>query len=73
MLMWSSVAASGFGDRLIQLAAWSMLGVQLAGADASSIQAGVSFFFFLPYVVLALFAGWLADTLPRKWIMFVLR
>jgi len=69
MLMWSSVAASGFGDRMIQLVAWSMLGVHLPGANASSIQAGVSFFFFLPYVVIGPIAGWLADTLPRKWIM----
>ncbi len=69
MLMWTSVAASGFGDRLIQLAAWSLLGVQLAGTDAAAIQAGVSFFFFLPYVLLGPMAGWLADTLPRKWIM----
>ncbi len=69
MLMWTSVAASGFGDRLIQLAAWAMLGVPLAGSDAASIQAGVSFFFFLPYVLLGPAAGWLADTLPRKWIM----
>ncbi len=69
LLMWTSVAASGFGDRLIQLAAWSMLGVHLAGADASSVQAGVSFFFFLPYVVMGIPGGWLADTLPRKWIM----
>ena len=69
MLMWSSVAASGFGDRLIQLAAWSMLGYRLEGAQVSSIQAGVSFFFFLPYVLLGPPGGWLADTLPRKWLM----
>ena len=69
MLMWSSVAASGFGDRLIQIAAWSMLGIHLVGADAASIQAGVSFFFFLPYVVLGPMAGWVADTLSRKWVM----
>ena len=67
--MWTSAAASGFGDRLVQLAAWSMLGVHLAGTDASSVQAGVSFFFFLPYVLLGPWAGWLADTLPRKWIL----
>lgn len=46
-----------------------MLGVGLAGSDAASIQAGVSFFFFLPYVILGPAAGWLADTLPRKWIL----
>ena len=69
MLMWTSVAASGFGDRIIQLAAWSMLGINQAETNASSIQAGVSFFFFLPYVLLGPLAGWLADTWPRKWIL----
>lgn len=68
-LLWVSVAASGFADRMPQLAAWAMLGIYLADSQAASIQAGTSFFFFLPYVVLGLPAGWLADTLPRKWIM----
>ena len=70
MLMWASVAASGFGDRLIQLVAWTLLGIDEAGADASSIQASVYFFFFIPYLVFSPLGGWLADTLPRKWIMF---
>jgi len=70
LLMWSSVAASGFGDRLIQLAALHMLGVQGQDAQASSIQAAIYFFFFLPYLIFGTPAGWLADTLPRKWIMF---
>ncbi len=70
-LLWTSVAAAGFADRMTQLAAWSMLGIYLVGAQASSITAGVSFFFFLPYVVLGLPAGWVADTLrlPHKWVM----
>ncbi|MCC7146520.1 MAG: MFS transporter [Phycisphaeraceae bacterium] len=68
-LMWSSVAASGFGDRLIQLAAWKLLGMDLAEAQASSIQAGVYFFFFLPYLVFGPLGGWLADSLPRKWVL----
>ncbi|MCC7408033.1 MAG: MFS transporter [Phycisphaeraceae bacterium] len=68
-LMWTSVAASGFGDRLIQLAGWSLLGMSLPGVQASSVQAGISFFFFLPYLFISPLGGWLADTLPRKWIM----
>lgn len=69
MLMWTSVAASGFGDRLIQLSAWSMLGFHSPDKQAASVQAAVSFFFFIPYVLFGLLAGWLADTLPRKWIL----
>lgn len=69
VLMWSSVAASGFGDRLIQLASWALLGMEDQSIEASSIQAGVYFFFFLPYLLFSPLGGWLADTLPRKWIM----
>ena len=69
LLMWSSVAASGFGDRLIQLAAEPMLGVGKPGASAAAISSGIMFFFFLPYMLLTVVGGYLADRLPRKWIM----
>ena len=68
LLMWSSVAASGFGDRLIQLAAEPMLGVYEQDTSAAQITAAVMFFFFLPYMVLTIAGGWLADHLPRKWM-----
>ncbi|QDU71725.1 MFS transporter [Mucisphaera calidilacus] len=68
-LMWTSTAASGFGDRIIMSSAWVLLGGLLATADSTSIQAGVSFFFFAPYILFSLPAGWLADRVPRKWIM----
>ena len=45
LLMWSSVAASGFGDRLIQLAAEPMLGVY--GEDTSAAQVSAAIMFFL--------------------------
>jgi len=67
--MWSSVAASGFGDRVIQLTALTLLGGNQEGIDGTSITAAISFYFFLPYLLLGLPAGWLADKLPRKWIM----
>lgn len=70
MLMWTSVAASGFGDRLIQLAAEPMLGVNEAGVSAAQINAQINFWFFLPYMLLTVVGGYLADLLPRKWIMF---
>lgn len=67
--MWSSTAAAGFGDRMIELAALPMLGVTGSGAQASAITAGVYFWFFLPWLFITPIGGWLADTLPRKWIM----
>lgn len=69
VLMWTSVAASGFGDRMIQLAAWPLLGLGSEGVQAASVQAAVTFFFFLPFFFFGPVGGWLADTLPRKWLM----
>lgn len=68
-LMWLSVVATGFGDRMLQSGAMEMLGLRDYEAQRASINAGVMFFFFLPYLVFGPIGGWLADTLPRKWIM----
>lgn len=70
-LMWASVAASGFGDRIIMSAALILLGAMAADTDAGrvSYNAATQFFFFAPYLVLSFTAGWLADKLPRKWIL----
>ncbi len=67
--MWTSTAASGFGDRMIMLAAWALLGGMIAGADATGIQASTQFFFFAPYILMSIPGGWLADRLPRKWLL----
>lgn len=69
-LMWTSTAASGFGDRMIMLTALALLGglVEDIG-NRSGIQAGTQFWFFLPYVLFSIPAGWLADRLPRKWLL----
>ncbi len=69
-LLWSSTFASGVGDRLIMNAALPMLGYGREGVDNSGVASGIDFFFFLPYLVWAPVAGWLADRLPRKWLMF---
>ena len=49
-LMWTSTAASGFGDRMIMLAALALLGGLAANESSTAIQAGTQFFFFLPYI-----------------------
>lgn len=69
-LLWSSTFASGVGDRLIMNAALVMLGYAGEGVDNSGVASGIDFFFFLPYLLWSPFAGWLADRLPRKWLMF---
>lgn len=68
-LMWTSAAASGFGDQVMQSAALVLLGAWSATADTSAAAAANKFFFFLPYVTLSVAAGWLADKLPRKFIL----
>ncbi len=68
-LMWTSTAASGFGDRMIMLAALALLGGMVAGVDATATQASTQFWFFLPYILFAMIGGWLADLVPRKWLL----
>ncbi|MEM9414625.1 MAG: MFS transporter [Planctomycetota bacterium] len=68
-LMWTSTAASGYGDRMIMLGALALLGGLAENSDSSAIQASTQFWFFLPYLVFNLLGGWLADHLPRKWLL----
>lgn len=67
--MWTSTAASGFGDRMIMLAALALLGGMAQTADSAGILASTQFFFFLPYLIFNIVGGWLADHLPRKWLL----
>ena len=74
-LMWTSTAASGFGDRMIMLAALALLGGMMTAPDGTAlsddtaIQAGTQFFFFLPYLIFSIPGGWIADRVPRKWLL----
>ncbi|MEM9752892.1 MAG: MFS transporter [Planctomycetota bacterium] len=68
-LMWVSTAASGFGDRMMMVAALTIMGAVGAEAASTSINAATQFAFFLAYFVFSLPGGWLADHLPRKWLM----
>ena len=68
-LMWTSTAASGFGDRMIMLAAFTLLGGTGEDASSTGINAAINFFFFLAYLPFSIPGGYLADRLPRKWLM----
>lgn len=76
--LWSSTFASGFADRLAMLSVAVLLGqgvqddlVEKIRLGDAAIIAAINFWFFLPYVLWGPFAGWLADRIPRKWLMFV--
>lgn len=68
-LMWTSTAASGFGDRMIMLASLTLIGGLAAGGDATALNAATQFWFFLPYLFFSVVGGWLSDRLPRKWVL----
>ncbi len=68
-LMWTSSAASGFGDRMMMLAALALLGGLGQQVESSSVLAATQVFFLLPYLIFSLPGGWLSDRLPRKWIL----
>ncbi len=70
-LMWTSVAASGFGDRLIMLIGLALMGVKDNDGGKVTLSAGIYFWFHLPYLLLSPPGGWLADTFQRKWVMAI--
>ena len=70
-LMWTSVAASGFGDRLIMLIGLALMGVKDSDGNKASLSAAIYFWFHVPYLLLSPPGGWLADTFPRKWVMML--
>lgn len=68
-LMWTSAAASGFGDKAVMLSALALLGAWGKAADTTGANAANQFCFFLPYILFSIPAGLLADKLPRRFIM----
>ena len=68
ILLWCAYTTSALGDHLSEMA---LLYVQDAThrQDSTRISAIMLFAFMLPYFLLGPAMGWLADRLPRKWIM----
>jgi 1-acyl-sn-glycerol-3-phosphate acyltransferase len=72
MLLLAAYGVSALGDHLSEM---GLLKLQHAldesVTDVTRRQAVMLFVFMLPFFVLGPFCGWLADRLPRKWIMIV--
>ncbi|MCG8403636.1 MAG: MFS transporter [Phycisphaerales bacterium] len=68
ILLWCAYTASALGDHLSEMAILHMQDATNRG-DSTRISAIMLFSFMLPYFVLGPVMGWLADRLPRKWIM----
>ncbi|MFQ5502052.1 MAG: MFS transporter [Phycisphaerae bacterium] len=68
ILLWCAYTTSALGDHLSEMAFLFMQDA-LDRPDSTSINAIMLFMFMAPYVALGPIMGWLADRLPRKWIM----
>lgn len=71
VLMWTSTAASGFGDRMIMSSALALLGAFGISEQSAAINSQTQFYFVLPYVLLSIPVGWLADRVARKWLLLI--
>ncbi len=71
ILLWCAYGISALGDHLSEM---GLLKLQDALSDTRTdsvrIQAIMLLTFMSPFVVFGPVCGWLADRLPRKWIMF---
>src|SRR3972149_716952 len=69
ILLWSAYGISALGDHLSEMAVLKTQDALRAEVDVTPLNALMAFMFFLPFLFLGPFAGWLADRLPRRAIM----
>jgi 1-acyl-sn-glycerol-3-phosphate acyltransferase len=70
IFLWAAYGISAFGDHLSELALLKMQNALSADVtDLTRRQAVMLFVFMFPFCVLGPLWGWVADRLPRKWIM----
>lgn len=68
ILLWCAYTTSALGDHLSEMALLDMQDATQRD-DATRISAIMMFALMLPFFLFGPVAGWLADRLPRKWIM----
>jgi 1-acyl-sn-glycerol-3-phosphate acyltransferase len=68
ILLWCAYTASALGDHLSEVAILHMQDATNR-PDSTRIGAIMLFSFMLPFFLLGPAMGWMADRLPRKWIM----
>lgn len=70
ILLWLAYGVSAFGDHLSEFALLKLQNALDPGVtDVTRRQAVMTFVFMFPFFALGPLCGWLADRLPRKWIM----
>ncbi len=69
LLLWAAYGISALGDHLSEIGLLKMQDA-LEADDTTRRQALMGFAFMAPFFFFGPFAGWLADILPRKWVMF---
>jgi 1-acyl-sn-glycerol-3-phosphate acyltransferase len=70
LLLWMAYGVSAMGDHLSEMGLLKLQdALDSAKTDTTRIQAVMTFVFMLPFFLLGPVCGWIADRLPRKWIM----
>ena len=70
ILLWLAYGISAFGDHLSEGALLKLQhALESAVTDTTRRNATMLFVFMAPFVIFGPLFGWLADRLPRKWIM----
>lgn len=69
MLLWCAYGISAFGDHLSRMAILKTQNAAGSEIDVTSLDARLTFVFFVPFFLLAPITGWLADRLPRRGLM----
>lgn len=70
ILLWAAYGISALGDHLSEMGLLKLQDALAVGrTDTVRRQAIMTFVFMFPFFVLGPFCGWVADRLPRKWIM----
>ncbi len=70
VLLWAAYGVSAFGDHLSEMALLQEAG-GLERDDITRVQALMTFFFFMPFVIFGPLAGWWADRFSRQATMIV--
>ncbi|MGB0715157.1 MAG: MFS transporter [Phycisphaerae bacterium] len=69
ILLWGAYAISAFGDNLSEMAIFKTLNIAEGEVDITPLTARKDFVFFLPFMLMAPFAGVLADRFSRRALM----
>ncbi len=70
VLLWCAYGISALGDHLSEMGLLKLQEALAAGVtDATRRQAVMTFVFMFPFFAIGPVCGWIADRLPRKWIM----